>query len=542
MIKVLVTIFTSIMLFVPVRAVEIIFDGTSPSNSREIKRLAEKSIPDSTLADSVSYLLTNEGYLDAEVIADDDILSVSSGTRYKLGKMQFTGDSTFELSSDEIFKRSNLEVAVNSVLERLYEVGYPYASIELKTIRRVGDRVMPELRLCRGPLVRVSGVEYSGLCRSRTELIDRYLSIKRGEPIMGTVLRNAEKAAADISFVTFCPPVRIVPCEGYTTADLLFDFQEKKQFRLEGGGGYIPTDNAGLVWSLNLALVNLYGSGREATIKSERREKGHNLLDIGYRQPLFLIGVDVLRLGIVTRDYRDLFYEFSLTGEYSTRLTPDFSAGVETGWKSVTSSGDLPDYDRFSVGFNIISDHLDNRINPVNGLSMSWSIDYVYRRYSEDSLITIPEKQVFNDTRITVVSDWYRRMIGRLVAHIGLNYTGMETNESLPPLSELVLVGGPGTIRGFHNEQFAAVRTAYGTIEPRYRFESGYLFLFYDGAYLNNRFAENGNTKTEELYRCGYGVGAAFMENNRSVRISFGWNRELDFDQPHLSIEFSTDM
>ncbi len=98
-------------------------------------------------------------------------------------------------------------------------------------------------------------------------------------------------------------------------------------------------------------------------------------------------------------------------------------------------------------------------------------------------------------------------------------------------------------MRGYRNEQFAAIHTATGSVEPRLRFDQGYLFFFYDGAYLNNRVhGDNNSIDTNEQYRYGYGLGLAVMEPGRVLRLSLGWNPELPFDQPRLSVEFTADL
>ncbi|MDH3937873.1 MAG: outer membrane protein assembly factor, partial [candidate division Zixibacteria bacterium] len=132
---------------------------------------------------------------------------------------------------------------------------------------------------------------------------------------------------------------------------------------------------------------------------------------------------------------------------------------------------------------------------------------------------------------------------GRLVTKLGVRYLGYLTDEPLPPTSELFLIGGPRSLRGFRNENFPAVHAVIGTVEPRFRFESGYLYLFHDGAYLNNRVRRfDGSVYTEERYRHGYGVGLAVIGPGSRLRLSLGWNPESAIDQPRLSIEFSADI
>ena len=105
------------------------------------------------------------------------------------------------------------------------------------------------------------------------------------------------------------------------------------------------------------------------------------------------------------------------------------------------------------------------------------------------------------------------------------------------------MIGGPGTLRGYRNEQFTAIRTVYGTIEPRLRFGSGFGFLFYDAAYLNNRMMDQSEKiETVEDFKWSYGLGLGVGNNLRSVLLSLGWEPQSGFDQPRLSIALSSDI
>ncbi|TET96642.1 MAG: hypothetical protein E3J26_00945 [Candidatus Zixiibacteriota bacterium] len=464
-------------------------------------------------------------------------------SQVRIDSVYVKNDSSYVIALDKAFNQRNLEELTDNILSKYYDCGYYWASVKVDKIRKHGERVELEFRIIKGPLVRLAGVVYTGLTRTSHGLVARYIPIGAGDTLSDATLRRAEKAAAGIGFVTFHPPPVIRPLEGYTGADLEFQFSEKKQFTFEGGGGYLPDNSTGLVWHLNLHFNNLFGGGRQTSIFSERRERGRNVLRLGYDQPLFVAGVGHLSFQIGTRDYREQFYEFSLEGAYLTRLRGNLSAGLSLGWKSVEPVGNLPSYSRFTSRFSIEREALDNRLNPANGLDLRWSIAYSYRRYREDSLAATPERNSFNETRVSVSIKWYKQVIGRLVGHLGLNYIGLETDESLPPISELIFIGGPVTIRGFRNEQFAVLRTAFGTVEPRLRFSSGYLFTFYDAAYLNNRVAQpDGTIRTDELYRNSYGLGIALHDSRRAIKLSLGWNPELQFDQPRLSVEFSSDI
>lgn len=490
----------------------------------------------------IAYIVATLGLLAATSRA----AGVAAKPRDRIDSVYIESDSNYVIISDRAFDQSSLQAIIDDILRPYYDRGYYWASVKVDRIRKREARVELELRIIKGPVVELGGTIFTGLTRTSHDLVARYIPVRAGDTLTDETVRRAERRAGGIPFVVFHPPVVVRPHAGYTRADLEFQFSEKKQFGVEVGGGYLPDNSTGLVWHLNLSFNNLLGRGREASILSERREKGRNVLRLSYGQPVFFAGVGNLQFQVATRDYRDQFYEFSLEGEYVSRLKDDVSSGLSLGWKNVQPSVPLPAYSRFTAQFSIEREALDSKVNPANGLGLSWSVSYSYRRYAEDSLAGAPEQRSFNETRTSVALKWYKRAAGMLVGHLGLNYVGLETNESLPPISELIFLGGPGTIRGFRNEQFTALRAAFGTIEPRLRFSNGYIFSFYDAAYLNNRVSSSsdpdGSVITQELYRYGYGVGLALHNARRSVKLSLGWNPELPFDQPRLSVEFSSDI
>lgn len=538
--RLLLTLVTLVLALDGVRGGEIIFEGIQPTNRRTIERRGSRgNLP----ADSIKAMLVSEGYLDAVVRSEAGRVIVQARGQSMLNRILWLDDSTLQSNIGLPFTRQNIEDIIERRLTQDRNAGFFYSSAAVRSIARVGNAISLEIFLNPGPKLALNATRYNGLSRTGPDLIDRYLTMETGDLIIEKELRRAERRAADIPFVTFKPPINVRPLPGYTQADLEYNFTEKKQVLISGGAGYSPGNSSSVVWSLDLAFQNLFGAGRRARLMSERREESRQILDISYRQPVFLFGVGDLGFGASTRDYRDQFYEFSLGVDYRTRLSNSFWAGLKLGWRSVEPSGAQPSYNAFTSDVTIENSSIDDAINPSSGTSLVWTIAFAYRRYANDSLASHPERAAFNETRTAVKAQWFQRLKANLIGHIRLEFLGLQTAESLPPMSELFLIGGLPAIRGFRNEQFAALRTAYGTLEPRFRYHSGYLFLFYDGAYINNRAANPaGDVVTSEFYRYGYGLGVAIVERGRSVKVSLGWNPDLPFDQPRLSLEFSSEI
>ena len=527
-----------------VHATEVTWLGDRPDNARVVERrlrvLDASGVAAAVLADSANAWLQAFGYLDVETFALEGEVSVAAGPRCYLRRITVHDTDTTTTTVTTPFAPENVAAVMDHLLSPLRDQGYPYARADVRQISRDGTQVDVVVQIDRGPLVRVATLDYRGLTRTRREVIARYLDFTPGDSLTDAGIAALEQRAAVIPFVRYMPPAVVECLPGYTDAVVTMAFEEKRQFNLSGGAGYLPGEDNGFVWNFDLRLVNLFGSGRELQILSERREQRRNNLKLGYAQPLFLLGPDRLAFEVSTRDYRDDFYEFNLAAAYNTLYRRNLSTGLAVGWKRVEPADESASYSVYSVESSLGRSNVIDVLNPRSGYDVAASLGYAYRRYADNASSGAGE--AFNETRAKLSTHFYQPIVRRLLGHLSVNYRGLETGETEPPLSELFLIGGPGTLRGWRNEQFAAQRTAYGTLETRLRFDRAYLFAFYDGAYINRRLGGVAGPVTDELYRSGFGLGAAVIDRERSLVLSLGWNDHDGFKQPRLSVEFSADL
>lgn len=485
-------------------------------------------------ADSVRTWLIDNGYLDAEVSFSNDTLKVAAGEQAMFDRIIVTADSTFERPVTGLFTKVALEQVMQDLLSEYFDRGYYYARAEIRSLTREGDRITANINVSKGPVVTIHSLELVGLTRTKPAVVNRELPVMSGDTLTELLLERIERAASRLSYVQYSPPLQVRPLSGYTQADIAIGFRERQQMIFSGGAGYQNDQDQGLIWDLSLQLPNLFGEGKQLALRSERRQRGRNLLDISYRQPSNWLGRSEISGELSTRDYRDDFYEFALRTGYDLWLTAGAKVAVQLGWKRVEPS-DSTGYSRYDVGIGFDKIELTDEINPSAGYSLATSVAYSYRRTDSDSLSV---GRGFNETRALLNAAVYSRIAGSLIAKVGLGYRGIESQDSDLPISELFLLGGPGSLRGYRNEQFAAVRAVLGTIEPRVRFDGGYLFGFWDGAFLQSRVTTQSESEIDELFRQGYGGGVTLATANRSIQISLGWNRDLNFDQPYLSVAF----
>ncbi len=534
----------SILAFSGVGAIEIEFSGDKPEHSPDIiERLKYVSNPSFALLDSIANHLSRNSYLDASVIIRDGRLIVSAGPRYMLTKLILQGDSVTEIAINRPFDSLIIAQSVDKALQKYRDSGYHYVTAETDKLVLSEATLTLFVSINLGPQVKYGEPHFAGLTRSDRKLVIKYIPENETNVLTSEYLNEVERAAAQIPFVKFNPPVTLQPRPGYTVSDVVFNFLEKTPVRFDGAAGFTGQESAGAVWSLALTMNNLFGQGKEISIVSERRDARRNILKIGYTQPIFLTGLGELNLNISARDYRDEFYEFTMSSGIKSRINNNFVTGIGCGWKSVEPKSGNAGYNKFSGEFSISRKSFAADFNPSGGLALEWRIDVSFRRYTSPILPPVLLDRTHNETRNKLNLSISQPIFRPVLTQLSLNYEGLETGELLPPLSEMVLIGGPGSLRGYRNEQFTAIRSAYGTFEPRIRFGSGYLFTFYDAAYLYNRFPAGAKAVSGvEQFRWSYGLGFGIGNSTRNLIMSFGINPDFGFNEPRLSIDLSSDL
>ena len=497
---------------------------------------------DSARAEAKLASLVADGYLGAVLLRYDTTAIVRAGDRLRLTGYVVNDSGESEIPGRVWCTEKSIDGIVDGIVADLQAQGRYLARARVARLERVGRNVRLHVTAAPGPLVKVSRLQIEGLVRTNEAQVRRVLPDIEAQPLDGQTIDLVTAQAAAIDYLAFEAPVGVLLRPGYSEADLVVRFRERRQASFFGGGGYSPDDGAGLVWNANLSLANLFGGGRKVRVRSSRPDKRRTTLSIDYSQPIFWLGVDRLQFAVATRDYRDDFYEFGLTSAYSTTLSPGFDISLKPGWRRVEPSNDKSGYSAFSIGLAVNRNRIVQPRNPVGGYLLESDLSYINRRYSKDTLALSPDRRSYNETRAMLHLESFVALPGPVVGKTSLTYQGYESAQELPPLAELFLIGGPGSLRGYRTEQFAAWQAVIVTLEPRYRFDNGFLFVFYDAAYVNRPIVSGDGTRTEELYRSSVGVGLGLVWPSQAITLSLGWGKDSPVDQPRLAVEFLSDL
>lgn len=521
------------------------FKGQLPENQEVLKRTARELQDSTQVADSLTRLLVNAGYLDAEVTIEDSTVIIIAGPAALIRAIEVIGDSSYRVNIGQNFTQQTIERAMQKALQLWQSRGYWYATLHLQELRFPGrGEVVARARLSRGPVVSVGDIDFPGLMHTRREVVVRYLPIRTGDTLTPALISRINRASSALDLVRPTAPAEVVPLPGYEQAIIRLPVEEPRQFAFEGAAGLAGDDSESrdLLWSLRLQVNSLFGYGRRLALHTERSDRGRHDLTLSYRQPVFLLGAGWLRADLATRDYSDQFYELAGSADVSTSLAQGIGLGFGLGWKTVSPDSQRPAFNRYDLAVTFDGYDLDHPSNPSSGWQTNWRVTFSHRRYHDDTVATVPQSTALDESRVELAVARYQPIWRRWLVHLGLSFNGLQTKEKLPPLSELILLGGPTTVRGFRSEQFSALQAAWGTIEPRLHYHWGYVATFLDLVYLRNRLDENDHVITAEDFEYGYGIGLGVTGSRGGVSVSLAWNPQLAFDQPYLAVRFNAEL
>ncbi len=507
----------------------------------ELQRIVDKTVSSDEQQANIIEYLSQQGYLQPSIVADAGGLRIEPGKQFVLDTLILNQDIIAVETINRCFSVRLLDSLASVHVDSLNNLGCLYASFTVQEMRLHDSIVTIEAGIIKGPSVRWADTRLEGLKRTDPELIERYLSISTDSTISEDVIISVEQEASQIPFVTFVPPAQIKPRDGYEQVDLALSFIEKRSVLLNGGLGYGGNSQDELIWSLGATVDNLFGDGKSASVKSERREQKREILEISYRQPLFLLHVDDLQIRAATRDFPESFAEFLLSGQYSTRFKRRMTGSTSLTYRTVKPAATNP-YQTLGIDFGAVWSHTNSRLLPTRGYRLNTSVAGVWRTYQQGADSSAMNGRSFTDVRLHTSFEYYQPVIASLGVASAIRYFGLESSENLPPISELFLIGGPGTLRGWNQDQFSAIRSATFSFEPRLHFSGGYLHLFYDGGWLQNREMRNGKTAMRETYHDGFGFGLFLLNGQKGLSLSLGWNKTLRCNDPLVGLSLSTDL
>jgi outer membrane protein assembly factor BamA len=493
-------------------------------------------------ADSLHQFLIDNGFLDSRVRIDSSgVIYPIFGRAYKIGRILLSKDGNDKIDIDRDLNEYNLSAAFDSIIADYQKQGFYYTALTSDSIIRREATIDIYGSLNKGPLVKISAIDYNGLKRTNPQLVGKYINLESGDILNRAEIEKSIQALKRINFLNVIDSADIIPDVGYQTASIKYNFIEKRQFNLNGGGGYIPDQGGQFLWFINLAGNNIFGQGIKAGLLIDQREKEKSIFRITYGQPLFLLGLGWGELAMQTRDYRKQFYEFSLSGKYELSINQQFSFLTKLGWKNIEPSDTTRrSYKVYSAGVGIVYGAGSAIEECRNDYGLRWEIEYLGRNYGSGN-DSVTARTTYNDTKIILGAESSWNPYRRFANHLSFDLHDIESSEKPLPLSEQVTFGGPMTLRGYRNDQFVAQRLVLVREEVRYFFGAAdFFYPFIDAAYFEYYdINQAGQGHKKDDFKIGYGAGVKILSGTNAVKIEFSWGEDNNFGEPRINITLS---
>lgn len=434
-----------------------------------------------------------------------------------------------------------------AVLEEAENIGFPFASVRLDSLKRRGEELSAILDLNLGPEIRWDSLQIEGGSATKESYLQRLSRIEIGTSFSQKELEEASKRISRSPYFRLAGPPKID--FRLQKASPVFRLNDRNSNVLDGVLGVLPNENEPgkvlITGQLDLELYHLGGKGRDVSVHWQRFNELTQRLEIEAKESfVFGSGLDVFgEFSLLKQDTSFINRRLGVHFGYQTK-SPfyfDFFVRRQAGdlistvaFSEITEFPETADFRWSEYGVHVRLDLLDDAIAPRKGAKIEVGFSAGNKEILQNT--GIPE-EVYQglDLRTPQYS-----LIGKFEKHFYLKRSwgiywaaaaGTIRNENLLQ-NDLYRLGGLQTIRGFNENFFFARDYFYMNLEPRLFFgENSFLFLFSDWGFLENPyFAESLETPLS------FGSGISFETDSGVFRFVYAVGKTKE--QP-LSLQFS---
>ncbi|MCX7798134.1 MAG: BamA/TamA family outer membrane protein [Melioribacter sp.] len=514
-----------------------------------------------TLKKKIYSFLSSEGYFHSNI--EIKTLKVDS-LKYKLiinikeneptyirsFFLQIKEDSVFlnnqlKLLENTIFKKSAIEETFKNILNYFENNGYPFASIKINSIFFYTDSSTNKnyvdlyLEINKEIKRKFDKILINGNTKTKDYVILRTIDIKEGDLYNQKKIENIPIKLNRLNFFEIIDtPIYYI--NSHNKGILKLNLKEKSTNNFDGIIGYVPSGNNAkgyFTGFLNLSFANLFGTARNVSIRWQKESKITQEFEIKYKEP-WIINLPLNIYVNLFQRIQDTTYiqqkfesriEYIATNEISASFIinsqPTFPVERKKKIFTVYNSRSI------TTGFNFKVDTRDNYLSPHSGILFSNSYLLVSKK------ILGPKEFINNQAKTTVSMqkyefdfEYFREIFSNQIAALKIH--ARELRGSNIEISDMYLLGGANSLRGYREKQFLGNRIFWSNIEYRYLFsKKNFTFIFFDsGYYLQSEDIIKNNQRTEG-FKIGYGFGINLETSIGMLNISFALAKGDSFSE-----------
>lgn len=442
----------------------------------------------------------------------------------------------FDFLEGEIFNKYDLEQSISNSLGYYEDHGNPFAGIIISSVYIYNDSINQKsladiyLQIEKGKLRKIDKVEIIGNTSTKDYVIIRELRLNRGENYTQSKI---DELPARLNRLRFFEPVN--PPQFYVDGEgegvLSLSVKEKQTNSFDGIVGYIPgtkkNEKGYLTGLVNVAMRNLFGTGRAAAVRWQQFDRYSQELELKYLEP-WLFGYPFNINGDFYQRKQDSTYvQRKLEGGLDYLATESISAGITVSADRIIPA--IKKYPVFTVfnsnalttGVNLKFDTRDDPYSPTGGLLFITTYSFSRKKiYGPAEFLTPEITTNVNLQRINLDLNTYYQLFNRQIIALGLH--GKELRGSFFENSDLFRLGGTNTLRGYREEQFLGSRIGWSNMEYRLLLtRRTFAFLFFDAGYYYRKPEPARNILKQEGFKTGYGIGLNLETGVGVLSVSF---------------------
>lgn len=435
------------------------------------------------------------------------------------------------------------------VLREAENKGYPFASLQLDSLRIAGDKLAGVLRLDRGPLVTFDSLKVVGSSRAGHRFLSRYLQIYPGQPFSQQLVDRADQLLRGLPYVTLRQPAQVG--FSFNRARVYLTIDEKKSNQFDGIIGFLPDPRRKgqllINGELNLQVRNIRGTGKQLGLQWRKVAQASQVLDASYLHPNLLGSpfelATVFNLykqdsSFLTLQPRVQLSYYTGQGSKVSFFSEQRSSRLLLSAPGVRSRQDsLADLRYRSYGVALQHRTLDDLHFPKSGVLADVQLALGNKTVLQNPAFEAAYYDTL-DLRSTQVSGAWRGEYYWQLARKGVLLTRLQGetlfNKRLYR-NDLFRLGGLNSLRGFTDFAFYASTYGVATMEYRYYMaDDSYVLLFYDQGYYRRDLPQD---KTQQ-YPQGLGTGISFSTGAGIFQFIYSVGRSRELNQP-MSLNFS---
>jgi len=451
-----------------------------------------------------------------------------------------------EYLAETIFSKQAIESFIELIFNKLDDKGFPFAKIKIESISFFSDSSSQKyfadiyLSVNKDKEGKIDRFEIVGNKKTKDYVILRELGIQYQEKYSQKKINEIPKR---LNRLRFFEPVA-EPLFYFSQKEegiLQIDVKEKETNNFDGIIGYLPGDTktgsgyfSGLV---NVSLRNLFGTGRAAAFRWQKIDRLSQELELKYFEPWIFEFPFHLNFGLFQKKQDSSFvqrtYSFALDYTASSDITVSGTFDYEKVIPSLNDYGFISVFDATSIstGLTLRYDSRDDPYSPTEGIYFANA--YVYTRKN----INGPVRLVTSSTETKVIHQ-------KIVADFNIYYEpfkrqvlalGMHAKELQGPqieISDMFLLGGTNSLRGYRENQFLASRIAWVNFEYRFLLtRRTFAFSFFDAGYFLQRENHELNILKSSGTKIGYGIGLHIETGLGILNVNFAFAKGDSFSE-----------